>query len=113
MLYIDGNDIRLTRGDTAYITVPIVNRLSDGSTTPYELAEGDKLVMTMSSNYGADICFQKTVVGANTFHILPEDTRGCKFAKYKYDVQLTTASGDVFTVIEPACFQVLPEVTCD
>jgi hypothetical protein len=113
MLYIEGNDIKLTRGDSAYLHIPIENRLPDGSTTPYELAEGDVLVMTMRLNYDSEICFQKTVKGVNTFHIVPDDTKDCKFGKYKYDVQLTTTDGDVYTVIEPACFQVLPEVTCD
>lgn len=113
MLYIEGTDIKLTRGDTAYLHVPIENRLPDGNTVPYELAEGDTLTMTMRLNYDSEVCFQKVVRGTNTFHIVPEDTRRCRFAKYKYDVQLTTASGDVYTVIEPSCFQVLPEVTGD
>lgn len=113
MLYIENNDIKLTRGDTAYLQVPIENRLPDGRTVPYELAADDVLVMTMRLNYDSEVCFQKSIRGVNTFHILPEDTKNCKFGKYKYDVQLTTAEGDVYTIIEPACFQVLPEVTCD
>lgn len=113
MLYIDGTDIKLTRGDSAYLQIPIENRQPDGSSAEYQMAEGDKLTMTMRKGLDAEICFQKTIVGANTFHILPTDTKGCEFGKYKYDVQLTTASGDVYTIIEPSCFQVLTEVTCD
>lgn len=113
MLYVDGNNIKLTRGDTAYLQVPIENKLPDGSTVPYELAANDTLTMTMRATYDSEVCFQKVLKGSNTFHILPEDTCGCKFGKYKYDVQLTMANGDVFTVVEPTCFQVLPEVTCE
>lgn len=49
-------------------------------------------------------------MGSNSFKILPEDTEGCDFANYKYDVQLVTKDGDVFTVIEPSNLQILPEV---
>ena len=111
MLYIDGTDIKLTRGDTAYLQVPIVNKMPDGSTAPYEMAEGDTLTMTMRARYDSEVCFQKVVKGDNTFKILPEDTYPFSFGKYKYDIQLTKANGDVFPVIEPSCFQVLPEVT--
>ncbi len=111
MLYINGTEIKLTRGDSAYLQIPIVNQKPDGSTEEYVLAEGDKLTMTMAKSYEDTPCFQKTITNDNTFHIKPEDTCNCEFGKYKYDVQLTTASGDVFTVVEPSCFQVLAEVT--
>lgn len=101
----------LTRGDSAYLQVPIKNKLPDGSTEDWQLSPGDRLTMTVAKNYESDPLFQKTVEDDNTFHILPSDTMGCEFGNYKYDVQLTTAAGDVFTVIGPATFQVLPEVT--
>ena len=112
MLYIDGTDIKLTRGDTAYLQVPLVNKLPDGTSQEYTMEAGDTLTMTMRAKYDSEICFQKIAKGTNTFHIVPEDTASCNFSKYKYDVQLTMANGDVYTVIEPACFQILPEVTC-
>ena len=113
MLYINGTEIKLTRGDSAYLQIPIVNKKPDDTTEEYVISEGDTLVMTMAKSCDDPPCFQKTLVGSNTFHILPEDTRSCEFGKYKYDVQLTTAGGDVFTVIEPSLFQVLQEVTRD
>ena len=111
MLYINGTEIKLTRGDSAYLQIPIINKKADGSTEAYELAADDKLTITMAKSYEDTPVFQQTITGSNTFHIRPEDTRECEFGKYKYDVQLVTASGDVYTVIEPALFQVLPEVT--
>lgn len=111
MLHVEGTTIKLTRGDTAYLQVPIETRLPDGTIVSYELNTGDTLTMTMRATYDSEVYFQKVLKGSNTFHILPEDTHRCKFGKYKYDVQLTMANGDVFTVVEPACFQVLPEVT--
>jgi hypothetical protein len=113
MLYIkDNGEIHLTRGDSAYIEVPIVNKLADGTTEPYEVAVDDTLALSVKSSTDDTVyCFQKEVVGTNLFHIEPADTCECAFGKYKYDVQLTTAAGDVYTVIEPTCFKILPEVT--
>lgn len=39
------------------------------------------------------------------------DTNTLDFGKYKYDVQLTTESEEVYTIIEPSIFEILPEVT--
>lgn len=45
MLYVnDDNSIRLTRGDTARILVPITNDLTG---TTYELTDSDKLTLTI------------------------------------------------------------------
>lgn len=110
MLYIlnDGT-IRLTRGDTARLTVPIHNDLDDST---YTMAEDDILAFTIKRtvNDTAPLVSKKSV-GINTFHILPEDTKELKFGSYKYDVQLTTVAGDVYTIIEPTTFEVLTEVT--
>lgn len=110
MLYVEAdNTIKLTRGDTAYLEVPLVD---DTTGETYEMQPGDKLTLSVKKNVkDATCCFQKVVEGSNIFKVLPEDTAGCDFAKYKYDIQLDTAAGDTFTVIEPACFTVMPEVT--
>lgn len=110
MLYVnDNNSIRLTRGDTARILVPITNDLT-GST--YELAEADKLVLTIKKKEtDSQPLIQKVLTGSNSFHILPSDTKELSFGKYVYDVELTTEAGDVYTVIEPTTFELLKEVT--
>ena len=110
MLYVEAdNTVRLTRGDTAYLQVPIVN---DVTLEPYIVAENDTLVLSVKRTVkDTEVCFQKTVKGTDIFHIKPEDTHQCEFGKYKYDVQLTTSSGEVYTVIEPTCFEILTEVT--
>ena len=110
MLYVEAdNTVRLTRGDTAYLQLPIVN---DVTLEPYIVAEDDTLILSVKRTVkDTEVCFQKTVKGTDIFHIKPEDTRQCEFGKYKYDVQLTTSSGEVYTVIEPTCFEILTEVT--
>ncbi len=105
----DDNSIQLTRGDTAYLQVPIYN---DVTGEEYEMAKDDKLTFSVKRNINdTEYCFQKELVGSNIFKIEPDDTKRYDFASYKYDVQLTTASGDVYTVIAPAVFKICTEVT--
>ena len=59
----------------------------------------------------ADACVQLTVPGGEVLHIKPEDTKAMAFGKYVYDVQLTTADGDVYTIIPPTPFELLKAVT--
>lgn len=110
MLYIESNNvIRLTRGDTAKLTVPIENDLDN---TSYEMDERDILTFTIKKSVkDNEHLIQKVVTGSNNFHIKPEDTDSLPFGKYIYDVQLTTSGGDVYTVIEPTSFEILSEVT--
>lgn len=109
MLYIDDKTIKLTRGDTARLTVPIVNLANNGE---YTMESGDILYFTIKKTAkDSDFLFQKSVTGSNSIHIRPEDTADLSFGKYKYDVQLTTATGDVYTVIEPSTFEVMEEIT--
>ena len=109
MLYIDDKTIKLTRGDTARLTVPIINLANNGE---YTMESGDILYFTVKKTAkDSDFLFQKSITGSNSIHIRPEDTADLSFGKYKYDVQLTTATGDVYTVIEPSTFEVMEEIT--
>ena len=110
MLYVnDDNTIELTRGDTAYISVPITEESTGDA---YTMTSSDTLRFTIKKKEtDEEPVVQKTAVGANNFHILPSDTAGLAFGKYIYDVELETASGDVYTVIVPTEFKLLKEVT--
>ena len=111
MLYIDErtNKISLTRGDTAYLEINIVDELVGGE---YVMEENDILTLSVKKTVkDQEILLQNISKGSNTFHIEPEDTKGFDFSSYQYDVQLTKANGDVFTVIVPSKFEILPEVT--
>ena len=111
MLYInvDGS-IRLTRGDTARFSVKINNDISDNE---YDIQDNDELKFSVKRKIKDETpCVQKSITGTNTFIIEPQDTDRLAFGSYVYDVQLTTAGGDVYTVIEPTLFEILTEVTC-
>lgn len=110
MLYIDDdNKIHLTRGDTARFKIPITNLVNNGE---YAMAADDILHFTVKKSSKDDtFLFQRTSIGSNAVHIRPEDTANLQFGKYKYDVELDTASGDVYTVIVPSLFEILEDIT--
>lgn len=101
--------IRLTRGDTQYINVSITNQ-STGE--QYQIQQNDTIRFTVKKSVtDRNFIFQKVLTGSQDIVINPEDTSEMLFQKYKYDVELTTGEGDVFTVIGPADFEVCAEVT--
>jgi hypothetical protein len=108
MLKIQSNgDIELTRGDTARLTVSV----TDGQKQPYTVQADDVLILTVKKEYAdAEPLIEKKITGETTFHIKPEDTAGLAFATYKYDVQIKTADGDNYTVIDDKKFKIANEV---
>ena len=100
-------NIVLTRGDSAELVVSLTDNLG----VPYEMASDDKLTFSMAKEVEGEIVLQKQAVGTNRFVFEPIDTSNLPFGKYIYDIELTTANGDVYTVIAPNNFVVGQEVT--
>lgn len=109
MFNIENRTISLTRGDTARIEIAISNTVTD---EPYELQDGDTILLTVKRTTNSPEKFQKSASGSNTIHIRPEDTKDMTPGRYMYDVEVRTAAGDVYTVIPVSEFNLLPEVTC-
>ena len=109
MLAIDeNNNITLTRGDSASISVALKN--PDG--TDYNLQSGDELLFTVKYNcITEDIIIQKDISTDTIINLIPSDTKDLLYGEYFYDVQLTRANGSVNTVIPPRDFIVAKEVT--
>ena len=104
------NALHLTRGDTARLLLGSVVNLVTGK--EYILSADDTVTFTVKKTvYDTTPAVQITVPGGAAIHIKPEDTKEMAFGNYLYDVQLTTADGDVYTVIPPTKFEVLKEVT--
>lgn len=103
------NSIELTRGDTARLTIPI----TDDYDQEYIMGENDTLTFTVKVSINdEEPVLQKVMKGDNKLHLKPEDTAGLDYGtKYIYDVELATADGDVYTVIEKTNFKVREEVT--
>ena len=109
MLTIDrSKNIWLTRGDSCQIAVPLTK--ADG--TAYEMQDGDTLKLSIKRfTSDAAALVEKTMDETGTFVFEPADTKGLRFGTYRYDVQLTTAAGEVFTVVKPHTFTIDEEVT--
>ena len=107
MLKVENGTIKLTRGDTAPLTVKLEQ---DGEEV--EVGPNDQLTLTVKrSTTTADALVEKTVTGTNDIVIDPADTEELAYGSYKYDVQLTTEDGGVYTVAGPATFRIAEEVT--
>ena len=115
MIKIKSNgEIRLTRGDSAYITVNVV----DSEKNPYLLSDGDTLRCQVRKRYNDDenegLLFNGVITdngdGTATWYIRPQDTAHAVLPeKYYYDIQLEIGD-DVFTIASGK-FRILNEVT--
>ena len=97
MFTINDNNISLTRGDSLFLTVDLVD--SDGD--PYVPSEGDSIRFAMKRRMNSpDLVMLKEIpTDTLTFEIEPEETKELKYATYVYDIELTDADGHVATVI--------------
>lgn len=103
----DTYTITIIRGDSGFVTVPLVEVTEDGSgekvETPYTLQEGEKLRFAAAKKWGAteDECFIIRDIPAETMRLYfyPEDTKSQKFGTYKYDLEYTNLDGFVDTIL--------------
>ena len=105
MLNIDSeNNITLTRGDTAILTLIVKKNGED-----YDYSEDLTQFTVKRNTVTEDIVFQKTFTGSSIV-IEPNDTKDLFYTDLKYDVQLITPENEVYTVITPADFIIAQEV---
>ena len=101
----------LTKGDTARLTVEI----KDDNNYSYSCVTGDTLVLSVKQLMSdTTYVFQKSVtdfINGNIIAIVPTDTSSLSAGTYYFDVQLTLADGDVYTVIGTSKFELLEGVT--
>lgn len=101
------NAITIIRGDSGYVTVPLVEVTTDEHgeviETPYELQEGETLRFAAAKKWGAgeDECFIIRQIEAPEMklYFYPEDTKSQKFGTYKYDLEFTNSEGFVDTIL--------------
>ena len=116
MIKITGTKIEMTRGDTLIATVGIM----DSTGQAYTPVEGDSIKFALKSaqmtlgrgNY-KDInpLISKTIpTDTLVLQLNPADTASLQFGDYRYDIELTHASGVVDTFINNAVFVIAPEV---
>lgn len=100
--------ITLTRGDTFKATVNITD--SNGDT--YIPQDGDTIRFAMKSKYtDAEPLIVKNIpIDTLLLKIDSADTKELVFGEYVYDIELTTAEGDVDTFITKATLKLTEEV---
>ena len=102
--------IFLTRGDTFKAQLSLVDR--EGN--PYEPQPGDAIRFACKKDYSdpdTEVLIVK-VVPTDTLilELEPEDTKELPFGNYVYDIQLTTAAGEVDTFITKGTLTITEEV---
>ena len=107
MLSLKGQDIQLTRGDSAYFNLQI----TQNGGTNYKRQKGDKLVFTIKRSYNSEFSYLEKEIPNLALIIDPKDTESLDYGNYWYDIELTTSDGAVYTVVGPARFIVREEVT--
>lgn len=106
MLIIDNhNCIKLTRGDTACLDVELKN-----DDELYIMSDGDKLKFTAKEKIGATESVISLESSTNQIHISPEDTKLLKYKNYVYEIELITASGEIYTVVPNSMLKICEEV---
>lgn len=95
MQKIDGNNIKLTRGETFEATVTLMK--GDKTYTP---VESDTVRFLMRNIYQDDEAVVDKTLHNLTLSLAPDDTAELPCRMYLYNVKLTQASGDAYTVIE-------------
>ena len=101
------NAITIIRGDSGYVTVPLVEVTTDEHgeviETPYELKPGETLRFAAAKKWGAgeDDCFIIRQIEAPDMklYFYPEDTKSQKFGTYKYDLEFTNEEGYIDTIL--------------
>ena len=100
MITNTGANISMTRGDDVAVHVNINEVAADGTKTPYTLAEGDTLTLTIKHNSDADDSpvIQKVFTTLDLL-IEHDDTKDLEYGLYLYDVVLTSADGKIYTLL--------------
>lgn len=108
MLQVEGSRIFLTRGDTAFLVLHIL----DSAGNPYNVQEGDKIYFRLKSDvFSRQLIIEKEIdINSLRLQLDPEDTEDLSFTTYKYEIELVTSTGYHFTIIENSEFVIRPEL---
>lgn len=110
MLSIQGTNITITRGDSAYIDISI----KDSKGNAYTPGADDKIRAQVRTDASSKTVLFESEIPYDTlvWHIKPEDTESAQMGKsYVYDMEIETAEGDIFTFIPLSSFTISKEVT--
>lgn len=99
MIRVNGNKIRMTRGDSLCASV-VIKR--NGET--YTPVEGDRIRFAMSKAYKSENRYELLLTKEIPYDTLllelyPEETADLEYGTYNYDIEMTSLDGRVDTFI--------------
>ena len=108
MYSVEGTTITLTRGDTFEAHVMPITETGE----EYVLQEGDTIRFAMKKNYKDETPLILKNIDTDTLvlRIEPSETKELSFGSYVYDIELTTATGDLYTFITESSLIIAKEV---
>ena len=111
-MIVDGNNIKMTRGDSETISISFVNK----DKNPMVFSEDDIMYFTVKQSINTKrIAIQKIIRdfpgGELKINIEPSDTSSLAYGDYVYDIQFNKHDGTVKTIIPPSAFVIGGEVT--
>ena len=109
MYAINGNRITLTKGDSFYAIVKMVNKETGEEYIP----QGNDVVrFGIKKSVKEKRCILEKVISNATLllYLEPNDTENLATGSYVYDIELTYANGDKDTFINKAQFILADEV---
>lgn len=104
--------IIMTRGDTLRAKITIRYSVNEPE---YNFQEGDQIRFCLKK-YAKDkdpILIKDIPIDTLVLEIEPNDTNKLSFGEYRYEIELRTAFGDVYTVIENRILLITPELLTD
>lgn len=101
MITNSGFLVSMTRGDDVAIHVDIKSVAADGTKTDYTMEEGDTLTLTVkyNSEFGDDDALIQKIYTTPDITIEHDDTKDLDYGLYLYDIVLTAANGNIYTLI--------------
>lgn len=102
---VTGGNITHRRGDTGKLVVHLM--VGDA---PYVFHDGDTGLFTVKKRVGDDEIILQKEMSDGAFILLPADTKDLTPGSYRYDVQVTLSSGEVYTVAMGK-YRLLPDIT--
>lgn len=99
--------IKLTRGDTATIYVEVY----DLDNKKYEIQSDDIVTFTMRQTSSSPAVLTKYATEDHYIIIDSEDTVNFNSGLYRYDVQIETAEGFIYTIIQNNYLELMPDIT--
>ena len=108
MLKVTGDKVYLTRGDTGFLKLSILDDVGD-TFTP---SEGDKVIFRLKKTTTSERLLIEKEVNLDTMVLSfdEDDTKHMSFGIYRYEIEVVTNLGQHFTVIENSEFEIGAEL---